>query len=154
MLFSPVIKMVIINNYYQEAGASLDRINRMLLTEPAIRELKHPVVLSGLKGDVCFSDVSFAYDNGKWALSDINLRARPAETVALVGKSGSGKTTLTKLLLRFYDPIRGSVFIDGHNLKTLQLASYRRRVAMVLQDDYLFNASIRENILYASPDAV
>jgi len=154
MLFSPVIKMVIINNYYQEAGASLERINRMLLTEPAIRELKHPVVLSGLKGDVCFSDVSFAYDNGKWALSDINLRARPAETVALVGKSGSGKTTLTKLLLRFYDPIRGSVFIDGHNLKTLQLASYRRRVAMVLQDDYLFNASIRENILYASPDAV
>ncbi len=153
MLFSPVIKMVVINNYYQEAGASLERINRMLLTEPAIRESKHPVVLSGLKGNVCFRDVSFAYDNGKPALSDINLDVRPRETVALVGKSGAGKTTLINLILRFYDPCRGGVFIDGHNLKGLQLAAYRRRVAMVLQDDYLFSSGIRENILYASPQA-
>ena len=153
MLFSPVIKMVIINNYYQEARASLERINRMLLTEPAIREMKHPVVLSGLKGNVRFRDVSFTYDNGKGALWDINLEVRPDETVALVGKSGAGKTTLINLILRFYDPLRGAVFIDGHNLKTLQLASYRRNIAMVLQDDYLFGASIRENILYARPDA-
>lgn len=153
MLFSPVIKMVIINNYYQEARASLERINRMLLTEPAIREMKHPVVLSGLKGNVCFRDVSFAYDNGKAVLSDINLEVRPDETVALVGKSGAGKTTLINLILRFYDPVRGGVFIDGRNLKTLQLASYRRRLAMVLQDDYLFSSTIRENILYARPDA-
>ena len=153
MLFFPVIKMVIINNYYQEAAVSLGRINQVLAEEPMIRELKHPISLERLKGAMRFSNVSFAYNNAREILCGINLEVKEAQVVALVGKSGAGKTTLINLVLRFHDPTKGEIFIDGHNLKTLRLDSYRSRIAMVLQDDYLFSASVKENILYGSPDA-
>lgn len=153
MLFSPVIKMVIINNYYQEAAASLRRINEILSEEPKVQEAGHPVSLHRIKGNIEFRGVSFSYDNNKEVLSEIDLEAGESEVIALVGKSGAGKTTLINLLLRFYDPGKGAIFIDGHNLKTLDLRTYRSRMAMVLQDDYLFSASIRENILYSKSDA-
>lgn len=153
MLFSPVIKMVIINNYYQEAAASLRRINEILSEEPKVQEAGRPVLLHQIKGKIEFRGVSFSYDNNKEVLFEIDLEVEESEVIALVGKSGAGKTTLINLLLRFYDPAQGAIFIDGHDLKTLDLKTYRSRMAMVLQDDYLFNASIRENILYSQPDA-
>lgn len=153
MLFSPVIKMVIINNYYQEAAASLRRINEILSQEPKVQDAGRPVLLHQIKGNLEFRGVSFSYDNNKEALSEIDLKIEESEVIALVGKSGAGKTTLINLVLRFYDPAQGAIFIDGHDLKTLDLKTYRSRMAMVLQDDYLFNASIRENILYSQPDA-
>jgi ABC-type multidrug transport system fused ATPase/permease subunit len=153
MLFAPVIKMAEINNYYREARASFGRINQVLAREPQIDELAHPVVLKSLKGEVRFSGLSFGYTADREILSAINLEVKPREIVALAGKSGAGKTTLINLLLRFYDPDKGAIFIDGYNLKGLELKSFRSKIAMVLQDDYLFSGSIRENILYAMPDA-
>jgi len=153
MLFYPVIKMVIINNYYQEATASLERINDVFAQEPEIKDVSSPVKLDKIKGDIRFAGVSFSYDNEKEVLSGINLEVKESEVVALVGKSGSGKTTLINLLLRFYEPQKGAIFINGYNLKDLELKSYRSQIAMVIQDDYLFSASIKENILYSRPDA-
>jgi ABC-type multidrug transport system fused ATPase/permease subunit len=153
MLFSPVIKMAIINNYYQEARACLERINKVFAAEPKIEEAARPVALEKLRGNVRFADVSFGYTADKEVLSGINLKVKESEVVALVGKSGAGKTTLVNLLLRFYEPTKGAIFIDGYNLKDLELKSYRSKIAMVLQDDYLFSGSIRENILYAMPGA-
>ena len=153
MLFYPVIKMVIINNYYQEATASLERFNDVFAQEPEIKDVSSPVKLDKIKGDIRFAGVSFSYDNEKEVLSGINLEVKESEVVALVGKSGSGKTTLINLLLRFYEPQKGAIFINGYNLKDLELKSYRSQIAMVIQDDYLFSASIKENILYSRPDA-
>jgi subfamily B ATP-binding cassette protein MsbA len=148
MLFFPIIKMVIINNYYQEAAASLERINKVLTEEPKIKEAKHPFSLNSIKGNIKFEDVSFGYDNNKDVLSEINLEVKESEVVALVGKSGAGKTTLLNLILRFYDTTKGNIFIDGYNLKGLDLKSYRSKIAMVLQDDYLFSGTVKENIIY------
>ena len=153
MLFFPLIKMVIINNYYQEAAASLERVHQVLAQEPRIKEAGHPLRLEKIKGNIRFDNVVFSYDNRKEALSGINLQVNESEVAALVGKSGAGKTTLINLLLRFYDPSAGAIFIDGYNLKELALKAYRSRVAMVLQDDYLFSGTIRENILYGQPRA-
>jgi len=153
MLFIPVIKMVVINNYYQEAAASLERINQVLAEEPGIKEPGQPVHLDKIRGNIKFVDVSFGYDSRKEILSGIDLEVKESEVIGLVGKSGAGKTTLINLLLRFYDPVRGGIFIDGHNLKSLGLKSYRSRIAMVLQDDYLFSGTIRDNILYGQPRA-
>jgi subfamily B ATP-binding cassette protein MsbA len=153
MLFYPVIRMVVINNYYQEAAASMERIQEVLSTEPAIKESKQPVILDKIKGEIVFSGVSFGYNEGKEVLSEIDLTVKESEVVALVGKSGAGKTTLTNLVLRFYDPSKGNIFIDGHDLKQLSLKEYRSKISMVVQDDYLFGATVRENIIYSRPDA-
>jgi len=153
MLFFPVIKMAVVNDYYQEAAASLERIRRILQQEPKIAEKKNPLVLNKLKGIIKFSGVTFSYDGRREALSGINLEVGESQVVGLVGKSGAGKTTLINLLLRFYDPTSGFIFMDGCNLKDLELKSYRSRIAMVLQDDYLFSTTVKENILYGRPDA-
>lgn len=153
MLLYPVVKLVTIGSFYQEAAASIGRIKSVLTTEPKIEEIKHPVVLEKIKGEIKFEDVGFSYDNKREVLSRINLLVQAGQIVALVGKSGAGKTTLINLLLRFYDPQRGKIFIDSHNLRDLSLKDYRSQIAMVIQDDYLFSATIRENILYSRPDA-
>jgi len=153
MLFYPVVKMVIINNYYQEASASMERINRLLFQEPDIKEKTRPIKLDEIKGNIRFAGVSFSYNNKREILSGISLDIREQEIIALVGKSGAGKTTLINLLLRFYELTKGEIFIDGYPLKDLELKSYRSKIAIVLQDDYLFSTSIRENILYSKPEA-
>jgi ABC-type multidrug transport system fused ATPase/permease subunit len=153
LLFQPVIRMAIINNYYQEASASMERMEAVLLTEPAIKESTRPVIPLKLEGNVVFSHVNFSYDGKKQVLHDINFQVNRFEAVALVGKSGSGKTTLINLLLRFYDPGQGQILIDGNDLRDLSLSDYRSKVAMVIQDDYLFGATIRQNIAYGRREA-
>ncbi|MFA5100334.1 MAG: ABC transporter ATP-binding protein [Candidatus Omnitrophota bacterium] len=152
MLFVPVIKMVIINTYYQEAMASLDRINGLLAEKPKIAEAACPAAF-GSAGRIRFDNVSFSYEGRKEVLSSIDLEVEASRVVALIGKSGAGKTTMINLLLRFYDPSKGAIFIDGRDLRELDLKSYRSRIAMVLQDDYLFSASIMDNIRYGNPAA-
>lgn len=153
MLFFPIIKMVVINNYYQEAAASLERINKVLAEEPQIKDVPGAIILDRLKGTVKFRKVNFNYDNERRILSDIDIEAKPSEVIALVGKSGAGKSTLINLLLRFYEPTQGTIFIDGVDLKNIGLKSYRSKIGIVLQDDYLFNATISENIVYSRPGA-
>lgn len=115
---------------------------------PGARELEHPVGAVRLRG------VRHAYrSHGRPALDGIDLDVAPGQLVALVGPSGAGKTTLTSLLARFYDPQQGSVAIDGHDVRELTLGSVAGAVGLVLQETYLFHASLRENLLYARPDA-
>ena len=153
MLFFPIIKMVVVNNYYQEAAVSLERVNKILAEEPRIKDAPGAITLDRVKGLVKFRKVNFSYDNERKILSDIDIEVKPAEVVALVGKSGAGKSTLVNLLLRFYEPTQGSIFIDEVNLKNIGLKSYRSKIGMVFQDDYLFDATISENILYSNPRA-
>ncbi|MCG8431252.1 MAG: ABC transporter ATP-binding protein/permease [Candidatus Omnitrophica bacterium] len=150
MLFFPVVKMSVINPVYQEASASLSRIDAVLREEPLVETGLTPPAPDKLAGDITFEHVSFAYHKGKPVLTDIDFHAEPGECTAIVGKSGAGKSTLISLILRFRDPMSGRVLVDGHDLRDLDLHAYRSRVALVLQDDYLFSGSVRENILYAS----
>ncbi|MFH1479259.1 MAG: ABC transporter ATP-binding protein [Candidatus Omnitrophota bacterium] len=153
MLFFPVIKMVVVNNYYQEASASIERINEVLSIKPHIKNPTKPIFLDKIKGRVRFVDVGFGYNSNKKILSNINFEVEESQVVAIAGKSGAGKTSLINLLLRFYEPDTGSIFIDSHNIKELDLESYRSKIGIVLQDDYLFSGTIKENILYSKLDA-
>jgi subfamily B ATP-binding cassette protein MsbA len=153
MLFFPIIKMVIVNNYYQEAAASMERINEILKEEPVVKEAGGALRLDEIRGNIEFKGVSFGYGLDREILSDINLNIKESEVIALVGRSGVGKSTFINLLLRFYEPTRGKICIDGCNLKDLELKSYRSQIAMVLQDDYLFSTTVKENIRYGSQQA-
>src|SRR5205823_12059698 len=104
--------------------------------------------LQPARGHVRIKDASFGYDRDRPVLHNISLEARPGETVAIVGPTGAGKSTLVSLVLRFFDPWEGTVSIDLHDLRDVQLASVRRQVALVLQESFLFPISIAENIAY------
>ncbi len=153
MLFVPVIKIAIINNDYQQASAALERLDRIFQKPLPVFSGPGPVILKKINGALIFDKVNFSYDKKNRALSDFSLAVQPQQIVALAGKSGAGKTTIINLLLRFYDPDRGTIYVDGRELKYLDLKSYRSQIAMVLQDDYLFNATVRENIMYGCPEA-
>jgi subfamily B ATP-binding cassette protein MsbA len=129
------------------AGAS-ERLFELLDTTPEIREAPGAVVLPPLRGAVRFEAVCFHYEAGQPVLQDVTFSAQPGETIALVGPSGAGKTTLLNLIPRFYDPTAGRILLDGHDLRSVQLASLRSQVAVVPQEVHLFGASIRDNIRY------
>lgn len=150
MLFSPLIRMVVVHGSYQEASAALDRINDILGIENEIQEVDNPIILSGIKGNVEFKNVSFGYSDKEDVLKDIHFRVDQGETVGIVGASGAGKTTMISLLLRFYDPRCGEILIDAQHLKKLELDAYRKQLAVVLQDDFLFSGSIEDNIRYGN----
>jgi ATP-binding cassette subfamily B protein len=125
--------------------------------ESKVVEIENPILLNSVEGNIKIENLSFGYDDndkdGRKVLYDINLEIQPDETVALVGRSGSGKTTLTKLLLRFYDPDVGRIFLDGHDLKTLKLEDLRRAIGVVPQSPIMFNESIKYNVAYGKQDA-
>jgi ATP-binding cassette subfamily B protein len=145
-------------NLLNRAVASAERIYDVLDTEPDVQESANPVVLSELRGDVQFENVWFSYpddegDSESAVLEEINLHARPGETVALLGATGTGKSTLVSLIPRFYDVDRGRVFIDGHDVCELDLTALRSQIGIVLQETFLFSTSLRENIAYGRTDA-
>lgn len=153
MLLVPVVRMTVIGNFYQEASAAFDRISGTLALSPEVEEPREPVRVGGLKGEVEFRDIVFSYADGKPVLGGISLRVAAGSTLAICGKSGAGKTTLVSLLARFYDPLRGSILVDGTDIRSFRLKEYRSRLAMVLQDDYLFSGTVKENILYGREPA-
>src|SRR5690606_5745373 len=110
--------------------------------------VKRPIQLQEMHGHIRFENVRFAYEEGKEVLHGIRFDAPPGSVTALVGSSGSGKTTIAGLAASFLTPTSGTVTIDGKDLSTVSLASYRSRLGVVLQDDFLFEGTIRENILY------
>lgn len=135
----------------QSAMASLERIVQLLDTPPAVREPARPRPPAppgdgGRPGAVEFEDVSFAYPGGDWALRDVSFRVEPGEKVAFVGATGAGKTTLIKLLTRLYEPTQGAIRLDGVDLREIPPRELRRRVAMVIQDVFLFSGTVAENI--------
>jgi ATP-binding cassette, subfamily B, bacterial len=136
----------------QRASASAKRIYEILDTPSDITEAPGAIDVP-LRGDLAYENVSFAYPNGTVALDGLNLRIRPGETVAVVGGTGSGKSTLGRLAARFYDVTGGRVTIDGHDVRTLQLASLRDQVGIVPDEPFLFSISIHDNIAYGRPNA-
>jgi subfamily B ATP-binding cassette protein MsbA len=151
--YQPINRLTEIDNIFQEAIAAGDRIFELLDTTTDIKDAPDAVELPTLLGEVSFGDVHFRYGTGDKVLQDVTFRMAPGEVVALVGPSGAGKTSIANLLCRFYDPIHGHVTVDGLNLRQAKLDSLRSQVAVVLQDTFLFNTSVRDNLLYGKPDA-
>jgi ATP-binding cassette, subfamily B, bacterial len=135
------------------ATSSAHRIFEVLDTEPELAAPVDPVRLERVGGRVTFDEVSFGYDPGRLVLKNLTFEVAAGEMIGLVGKSGGGKTTIANLIARFYDPSAGAVRIDGVDLRTVDLGSYRRQVGMVLQDPYLFHGTIADNIRYGLPGA-
>ena len=151
--YEPLHRLTEIDNILQQAIAAGERIFELLDEVSDIQDAPGSVVLDAVAGDVVFDDVHFRYEDGEEVLHDVTFHAAPGEVVALVGPSGAGKTSIARLLCRFYDPTHGNIAVDGHDLRTVQLQSLRQNVAVVLQDTFLFNATVRENLCYGKPGA-
>ena len=151
-LVTPIAQMSNIGTQLTEAFAGLDRMEEILRLPMEGEEPGRTVVLDDLRGDIAFENVSFAYAE-KEVLSDVSFNATAGSVTALVGRSGAGKSTIAGLAASFRTPTRGAVRIDGHDLSTVKLDSYRQNLGVVLQDEFLFEGTIRENILFARPDA-
>lgn len=121
--------------------------------EPEDHPEERPIVLDHVRGDFKFEDVSFAYEAGKPVVHEVSFDAPAGTVTALVGTSGSGKTTIASMAATFITPQQGRITLDGQDLSRVNLASYRRHLGVVLQDDFLFQGTIRENILFPRPDA-
>jgi ATP-binding cassette subfamily B protein/subfamily B ATP-binding cassette protein MsbA len=152
LLYGPLSAITYTASTWQSAAANADRVLEILEMVPDVEDAPDARDVE-IAGHVRFDDVRFGYEPDRVVLSDISLQAHPGEVVAIVGPTGAGKTTLVNLLLRFYDPDTGRVSIDGHDLRTVRLASLRRQVAIVLQEPFIFPMSVRENIAYGRPDA-
>ena len=153
LVAAPLVQIASIGTQITEAFAGLDRIReiRAMATEDAGDAAR--ASLDELRGDIEFQDVGFEYVEGNRVLKDVSFTAPAGTTTALVGSSGSGKSTLIGLVMAFHRPQSGRVRVDGHDLATLRLADYRRHLGVVLQDNFLFDGTITDNIRYARPHA-
>jgi ATP-binding cassette subfamily B protein len=151
--FAPIQLLVQQYNTYQQGQASVLKLRTLLETEPDVKEATDAGELPAIRGEIVFDQVAFGYDPAVPVIHGVDLTIAPGETVAFVGPTGAGKSTLAKLIVRFYDPTEGRVLIDGHDLKSVTLASLRRQLGVVPQEPFLFAGTIRENIAFARPDA-
>lgn len=152
-LANPVRRISEIYGDIQKSLAAADRVFETLDTMPEVQEKKNAITLPKVQGHIVFDHVSFAYDKDHEALTDFNLEVKPGQVVALVGPSGAGKSTVANLLPRFYDITGGKLTIDGVNIKDVTFSSLRQQIGLVPQETMLFNASVRDNILYGCLDA-
>ena len=153
LLVAPIVQMSNIGSQLTEALAGLDRTQELMTMEEENESDLRTVVLAQIEGDMIFDDVSFSYEKSKEVLHDISFEAPSGSVTALVGSSGSGKSTIAGLAATFLNPTKGKVTIDGIDLSTVNLSSYRSLLGVVLQDDFLYEGTIRENILFPRPDA-
>jgi ABC-type multidrug transport system fused ATPase/permease subunit len=135
----------------QSAFAAAERVFQILDTPIEITDPPQAYELPPIKGAIVYDHMSFGYTKDQLVLKDINLVIEPNTTVAFVGPTGVGKTTMANLLYRFYDPINGSITVDGHDLKSVKIKSLRKQMGIVLQDPYLFSGTIMDNIRYSRP---
>ena len=153
MLFGPITGLTRFYNHVQRALASCERVFELLDTKAAVASPPNAIQLPPLRGEVEFRHVDFHYRDDVQALDDIGLHAKPGEMVALVGPSGAGKTTLVNLIPRFYDISDGDLLVDGRDVREVDLDSLRSQIGIVLQDPFLFNATVKENLRYGRYDA-
>lgn len=152
-MIAPIVQMSNIGSQLTEAFAGLDRTEEIMNTPLEADDRKRTQVLDTITGDVEFQDVSFAYESGKEVVKSINFKAPAGSVTALVGTSGSGKTTIAGLAATFLNPDSGKILLDGYDLQAVTLESFRSKLGVVLQDDFLFEGTIRENILFPRPEA-
>jgi subfamily B ATP-binding cassette protein MsbA len=153
MLIAPVFQIVAIGTQLTEAITGLERSREILNEKIEDEDDGRSKTIDRLTGEVIFENVDFSYEPGKQILFDINFVSHPGTVTALVGPSGAGKSTIIGLIAAFYRPERGRVLVDGIDLATIKLSSYRTQLGVVLQDTFLFDGSIRENVAFARPDA-
>ena len=151
--YEPINRLTEVDNIFQEAIAAGERFFEILDQTTEVGDTPDAVALPTIQGKLVFGEVAFRYGTGDKVLHDIAFEMAPGEMVALVGPSGAGKTSIANLICRFYDPNQGQITIDGHDLRQIKLSSLRQQVAVVLQDSFLFNNSVVENLLYGKPDA-
>lgn len=152
-MIAPIVQMSNIGSQLTEAFAGLDRTEEIMNMKPEDDGTERTLRLDNIDGHVKFENVGFAYDEGKPVIQNISFEAKPGSVTALVGSSGSGKTTIAGLVASFLNPESGKITIDDQDLAKISLESYRSQLGVVLQDDFLFEGSIRENILFPKPDA-
>ena len=152
-MIAPIVQMSNIGSQLTEALAGLDRTEELMNMTAEEDDENRNIQLSEIKGDLIFDDVSFSYDEGKEVLHNISFNAPEGSVTALVGSSGSGKSTIAGLSATFLNPISGKVTIDNHDLSKVNLSSYRSNLGVVLQDEFLFEGTIRENIMFPRPNA-
>lgn len=153
LFYAPITGLARLLEDTQQAYAGAERVMMILDTPNEINEMENATELKNVSGSISFENVSFNYEENVPVLKDISFSCKPGQMIALVGPTGVGKTTLTQLISRFYDPGAGRILIDGIDVKTVTLHSLRANIAPVLQDTFLFNGTIAENIAYAKPDA-
>ena len=152
-LVAPIVQIVNIGTQITEALAGLERTQEILHERPEDQDPKRTVTLNDIYGKVEFDHVSFSYDGSRTVLHDVSFQAEPGTVTALVGSSGSGKSTIIGLISAFYVPTEGRASVDGVDLSTVRLDSYRTRLGVVLQESFLFDGSIRENVAFSRPQA-
>jgi ATP-binding cassette subfamily B protein len=164
VFFSPIQELSQLYTTYQQGMAALDKIFELLDTEPDMVDAPGAIDPGTLRGEIEMEGVSFAYaddaleqeergEQVEWALREVDLHVPPGQTLALVGTTGAGKSTFAKLVARFYDPQRGHVLVDGHDLRGVQQHALRRQLGIVPQEGFLFSGSVRENIAFGRPEA-
>lgn len=149
----PISQIANISNILQQTAASAERVFEFLAEEEEVPETSSPVKLENVEGSVEFKDVHFGYNSDRIIINDFSTSVKPGQRVAIVGPTGAGKTTMVKLLMRFYDVNSGAILVDGHDIKEFTRGELRSAFGMVLQDTWLYNGSIMENIRYGRLNA-
>jgi ATP-binding cassette subfamily B protein len=151
--FQPIQQLVQLYNTYQQGQAAVNKLRSLLDTPPSVLEKENAAELPPIEGAIALEGVDFSYSPGELVLSDVNIAVRAGESLAFVGPTGAGKSTIAKLVTRFYDPTRGRVTIDGHDLADVTITSLRSQLGVVPQEPFLFTGTIRDNVAFARPGA-
>lgn len=153
LFYAPISGLATLLENTQQSLAGAERVMMILDTSSKITNKEGAIDIQDVKGEVSFENVCFKYETGDEILKDISFKCEPGMMVALVGPTGIGKTTLTQLISRFYEPQSGRIMLDGHDIQDITLESLRKNISPVLQDTFLFNGTVKENIGYACPEA-
>ena len=151
--FAPIQTLIQLYNQYQQGSAAIAKLSGLLGTTPDTPERTDAAALPPIEGHVRLEGVSFGYTDDTMVLDGIELEIQPGEVLSVVGPTGAGKSTIAKLITRFYDPQAGVVSIDGHDLRSVTHESLRTQLGVVPQEPFLFNGTIRDNLVFANPDA-
>lgn len=151
MFYQPVMLLARMNEQVQMALAGAERVSDILVVESDVKEAKDARSLQNVQGEIAFHNIDFGYSKDVPVLHDISFVIAPGESLALVGPTGVGKSTIASLIPRFYDPTAGRITLDGIDLTGIKLQSLRHHISMVLQDTFLFNGTVLDNILYSNP---